>query len=133
DFDRAVVDLLEPGDGAQHRALAAARRPDEDGKLAVWNIEIDAADRPHRSKALVQSADRYARHEAIPGGLIMLASSAYRAKGETAHQMALDQHAERDRRHQRGRGQRRRLAVLRALEAEKGAEYGRQREGVAAG
>ena len=45
----------------------------------------------------------------------------------------LRQHAEHDRRHQRDDGERARLAILRALEAEEGAEDRRQREGVAAG
>jgi len=42
--DVAVADLLETGDHAQGRALAAARRPDQDDELLVGDVEIDAAD-----------------------------------------------------------------------------------------
>ena len=34
--------LLEPGDDAQQRRLAAAGRADEDDELAVGDIEVDA-------------------------------------------------------------------------------------------
>ena len=41
----ALADVLEPGDGAQQRALAAAGRADQHGELAVGDVEIDAAHR----------------------------------------------------------------------------------------
>ena len=39
-----VGDLLEPGDHAQQRRLAAARRADEDDELAVLHVQVDALD-----------------------------------------------------------------------------------------
>ena len=44
DRDRAVRDLLEPGDHAQRRRLAAARRADEDEELAVRDVEREVLD-----------------------------------------------------------------------------------------
>ena len=44
DQDRAAADLLEPGDHAQQRRLAAARRADQDQELAVGDVEADAVD-----------------------------------------------------------------------------------------
>jgi hypothetical protein len=60
-------------------------------------------------------------------------SAVDRAEGQAAHQVALDQHAEDDRGHERGDRERARLAMLRGLEAHEGAEDGRQGEGVSAG
>ena len=42
DADLAGGDVLEPGDQAQQRGLAAAGRPDEDDELAVGDVEVDA-------------------------------------------------------------------------------------------
>ena len=42
DLDGAGADRLEPGDHAQRRALAAARRADEHDEFAVLHLEIDA-------------------------------------------------------------------------------------------
>jgi len=39
----AAADLLEPGDHAQGRALAAARRPDQDDEFLVGDVEVDTA------------------------------------------------------------------------------------------
>jgi hypothetical protein len=44
DLDRAGADRLETGDHAQGRALAASGWPDENDKLPVIHIEIDAID-----------------------------------------------------------------------------------------
>jgi len=44
--------ILEPGDQPQQRRLAAARRPDEDGELAVLDVEIDVIDDVHRAERL---------------------------------------------------------------------------------
>jgi hypothetical protein len=38
DLQRAAGDVLEPGDHAQGRRLAAARRPDEDHEFAVGDV-----------------------------------------------------------------------------------------------
>ena len=51
DLDVALVDLLEAGDGAQQRALAAAGRADQNRELAVGNVEIDAAHGVDRTEA----------------------------------------------------------------------------------
>jgi hypothetical protein len=44
DRDLAAADLLQPGDHAQQRALAAARRADDDDELAVVDLGVDAMD-----------------------------------------------------------------------------------------
>ena len=41
DRDPALRRLLEPGDHAEQRRLAAARRPDEDDELAVADLEVE--------------------------------------------------------------------------------------------
>jgi hypothetical protein len=41
DGDLAAGDLLEPGDHAQQRGLAAARRADQHDELAVLDVEAD--------------------------------------------------------------------------------------------
>ena len=46
DPERALGDLLEPGDHPQRRRLAAAGRADEDHELAVADLEIDVVDGP---------------------------------------------------------------------------------------
>ncbi len=45
DPDLALADLLEAGDHAQRRRLAAARRPDEDDELPVVDVEVQVGDR----------------------------------------------------------------------------------------
>ena len=66
DFDVAGVGVLESGDGAKQRALAAAGRPDQHGELAVGNVEVDAANRANRAVALVQGANSDVRHLVAP-------------------------------------------------------------------
>ena len=44
DLDLAAGDRLEPGDHAQQRRLAAARRTDQHAELAVGDLDVDAAD-----------------------------------------------------------------------------------------
>ena len=44
DPDRAVVDVLEPGEHAQARRLAASGGTDEDEKLAVVHLEVEMVD-----------------------------------------------------------------------------------------
>ncbi|MNV63800.1 hypothetical protein D3C71_1564100 [compost metagenome] len=41
DQDLAFADALQPGDHAQQGRFGAAGRPDEDHKLAVFNVQID--------------------------------------------------------------------------------------------
>ena len=45
DPDRAVVDVLKPGEHAQARRLAASGGTDEDEKLAVVHLEVELVDR----------------------------------------------------------------------------------------
>jgi hypothetical protein len=52
DPDATARRLLEPGDHAQERRLAAARRPDEDEELAVGDLERDVFDRDHITELL---------------------------------------------------------------------------------
>ena len=44
DQDLPAGDVLEPGDQAQQRGLAAAGRADEDDELAVLDLEVDVLD-----------------------------------------------------------------------------------------
>ena len=44
DPDAAAGDVLQPGDHAQQRGLAAARRPDHHGEPAVGHRQVDAVD-----------------------------------------------------------------------------------------
>jgi len=60
DHDRAVGDLLEAGDHAQQRRLAAARGADEHHELAVLDLEGQVADRPHL--VVVELRDSIERH-----------------------------------------------------------------------
>jgi hypothetical protein len=48
DEDLSVVDLLETGEHAQRRRLAAARGPDEDEKLSVGDVQVERVDRGTR-------------------------------------------------------------------------------------
>jgi hypothetical protein len=41
--------LIEAGDDAQHRRLAAARRPEEDGEFTFCDIEIGRREGPNRA------------------------------------------------------------------------------------
>ena len=44
DHDAALADVLEPGEHAQRRRLAAARRADEHHELAVLDVEVEVVD-----------------------------------------------------------------------------------------
>ena len=56
DGDVAGGDLLQPGDQAQQRRLAAARGTDEDDELAVLHLEVDVVEHLRRSEGLVERA-----------------------------------------------------------------------------
>ena len=60
---RAGVGPLEPGEAAQRRGLAAARRPEQRDQLAVLDADVDAVDGidhdiAGRNEGLVQVFDR---------------------------------------------------------------------------
>ena len=63
DRDLAAGDLFQPGDHAQGRRLAAARRADQHDELLVGDIEIDRADRLDLVVFLDHLAERDLRHE----------------------------------------------------------------------
>ena len=88
DFDLPGIGVLEPGDGAQKRALTASGRSDQHSEFAVGDVEIDPTDGMNRSVALMKGANSDVRHGR------WFSSSPDRAEGEPAHQMALDQHPE---------------------------------------
>jgi hypothetical protein len=62
-------DVLEPGDAAQQRRLAAAGRADEDHELAIANLEVDAVQDHGLVEGLVQALDFQVGHAGIPSGL----------------------------------------------------------------
>ena len=84
DPDLAAGDLLEAGDHAQGRALAAARGPDQHDELAIGDREVDAGDRGHRAIALAQPPDRYRRHPFIPLGSLATAQVRFGGMGTSA-------------------------------------------------
>src|SRR5580704_176652 len=87
DFDLPSVGVLKPGDGAQKGALATSGWPDQHREFPVRDVEIYPADGVNRSVALVKGANSNVRHGR------RFSSSPDRAEGESAYQMALDQHA----------------------------------------
>ena len=62
DHDLARVGVLEPGDGAQDRALPAPRRPEQDEELAVGDLQRDVGDRLDLAEALHQMLDHDVCH-----------------------------------------------------------------------
>ena len=58
DGDLAAADLLQPGEHAQQRRLAAARRADQHDELAVGDVEADAVDDLDLAEALLDVAER---------------------------------------------------------------------------
>ena len=62
DLDRALLDVLEAGDGPEQGRLAAAGGTDQHGELARRDLEIDAAQHLDRSEALVQSTNGQLGH-----------------------------------------------------------------------
>ena len=65
DRDGAGADLLEPGDHAQRRRLAAARWPDQHHELLVLDHEVDVAHRGDRAIALADACERHPRHRTL--------------------------------------------------------------------
>ena len=67
DRDRAVGDVLEPGDHAQRGRLAAARRADEHEELAVRDVERQVEDGLHAVVVdLVDFVERDVSHVSSP-------------------------------------------------------------------
>ena len=66
DGDLAGGDVLQPGDHAQQRALAAARGADEDDELAVGDFEVDAMHDLDLAERLFHAAKAEARHVFVP-------------------------------------------------------------------
>ena len=92
DGDGAAGDLLEAGDEAQQRRLAAARRADEDDEFARRDVEIDALDHFHGAKGFPDAAECEIDH--------MLASllSLDAAGGQAGDDLALEDKDEDDQR-----------------------------------
>ncbi len=55
--DRALVGLLEPGDHAHRRGLAAARGPEQRDELALGDVERDAVDGVHVAERFADPVD----------------------------------------------------------------------------
>jgi hypothetical protein len=55
-------DVLEPGDGAKKRGLAATRRSDQHRELAGRDIQINAPHGMHGAVFLLDSPDAQTRH-----------------------------------------------------------------------
>ena len=66
DGDLARGDVLEAGDHAQQRGLAAAGRPDQHHELAVGNVDADAVQHLDRAERLAHVADVNGRHSCSP-------------------------------------------------------------------
>jgi hypothetical protein len=62
DQDLAARDFLQPGDHAQQRGLAAARRADQHGEGAVGDVDVDAMQDRHLAEMLPDRSDRDTGH-----------------------------------------------------------------------
>ena len=62
DGDRTLVDLLEPGDRAQRRRLAAARGPEQHHELPVCDLEVEPPDHVVGAEALLDVVEPDLRH-----------------------------------------------------------------------
>ena len=63
DLDLACARILQPGNRAQQRGLAAARRPDEHGELARRHVEVDALHGMEGTVVLVKIGDLEIGHD----------------------------------------------------------------------
>ena len=91
DFDVSAVCLLEAGEEAQKGGLAAARRPDDDGKLAIGDAERHRFQDLFGSEGLAHVMEAYIRHEGAP--------LLDRAGGQAAHKLARQYEIEDEYRH----------------------------------
>src|SRR5690606_22955908 len=66
DQEIAGRDILQPRDHAQQRRLAAARRADEDDKLAIGDVEVDAPDDLDGTEPLAKPFKPQAGHVGHP-------------------------------------------------------------------
>ena len=66
DADLAAGDLLQPGDHAQQRRLAAARGADQHAELAVLDRDVHAVHHRGRAEGLAHAAERDRRHAMSP-------------------------------------------------------------------
>ena len=85
DAERALGDLLEPGDHPQAGRLAAARWSDQDHELAVADLEVEVLDGGDVAVLLVDVIERHGRHaraSSVPGhrGLMHPAAEAERGR-----------------------------------------------------
>ncbi len=69
DGDAAAVRLLQAGDGAQRRGLAAARGAEQGEQLALLDLEADVVDGEHRGRplALLRLVAGEGLHEVVDG------------------------------------------------------------------
>ena len=71
DGDLALVGHVEAGDDVEQRRLAAARRSHHRDELAAADVEVGAAQRPHRGGVLLERAEHLAdarRRGRVPTG-----------------------------------------------------------------
>ena len=61
--DDPGVGVYEPGDDAEQRGLAAARRSEHSSEVALGHLEIDAGEDLLVTEALDDALDRHAGHE----------------------------------------------------------------------
>jgi len=66
DAERAAAEILQPGDHAQRRGFAAARRPDEDHELLVADRQVQLLDDGDIAVALADMVEDNLGHGAAP-------------------------------------------------------------------
>ncbi|MNL51508.1 hypothetical protein D3C87_1746110 [compost metagenome] len=66
EFDGAAADFFEPGNQAQQRGFAAARRADEDHEFLVVHFQVDALDDGKAFEAFLQILDFQVGHDDGP-------------------------------------------------------------------
>ena len=65
-FSSPRGDLLQPGDHAQQRRLAAARRTDEDDEFARFDVEVDAVENVEAAVGFLDCLEREIGHDFLP-------------------------------------------------------------------